>query len=226
MVNAPMTNSPHDVQDKAYPTFFNLAALTLVLILGGLGLAYWLNSAQSVQKETAQSTFVAPFVSKVLASTKLEIPQDWLAEAQDSSLEVDFIDLRLNVKYLPDTKPTPIGLHLAALEHTLPSARLLDSVYTLRFLAEEIRGVRGLIGKPLKPDGGFENETVWYDPISSNPFVAKCIDLGEDDAQHLCIRSVQLSPAIVLTYQFTADQLVHWRDFDAVMEPFLTQILK
>ena len=224
MVNGPMNTPPHEGQTKIYPSLFNLAALALVLLLAGIGLAYWLNSAKSLSSLPLKSVFSEPFVSKALGSTELKIPQQWFSDPENINLDADFVDLKLIVQFTTEAKPTPIRLHLAISQNTRPSSRLLDSVYALRFKSDEIRGVRGLVGKPLKPEDGFENETVWYDPISTDPFVAKCLDLGADSAPPLCIRTVQISPSLILTYQFYADQLVHWQKFDTIMEPFLAQI--
>lgn len=216
------TNTQHHT---IHPPMFNLAAIALILIMLGLGIAYWLNAYARPQPQQTTSTFASPTVSKILAETELQIPQNWQnPQTRLNDKIIQFLDLKLFVRFTPGAELTPINLHLAPSRNGEPSSHMLDTVYSLRFTPRQAAGPMGLIGKPLKAEEGFENETVWYDPLSANPFVAKCISLGTEKPTATCLRTVQISPKMLVTYQFSADQLQYWREFDGVMEPLLTQI--
>ncbi len=82
----------------------------------------------------------------------------------------------------------------------------------------------GLVGKPLSGAEGFEGETVWYDPLSARPFVAKCIEPVEAGQPAACLRTVHLPGQIALTYRFDASLLPYWKTFDETLKPWLVQI--
>ncbi len=207
------------------PSAFNLAALALFMMLAGLGAAYLIQAASGPEKLRAPSVFTQPLVQKDIAGTLLNVPSDWLfAPTQSEAQEVEFLDLRLFVPLLPQTPPAKVGLRLAAPHLTRPSAGLLDSVYALHFSPAQLSGPPGLIGKPLRKEDGFDNETVWYDPVSPAPFVAKCIDLAPSDDTPDCIRTVLLPSGLSVTYQFNSGLLDSWRTFDQTLAPYLEQI--
>ncbi len=122
------------------------------------------------------------------------------------------------------TRPHPVKLRLLALSKAQPSSYLLNTVYMRQFSPLQKNDVSGLVGKPLKPEEGFENETVWYDPLSPNPFVAKCLGGNINPAKASCLRTVQLTSRLAVIYSFDADLLVNWKNFDATTKPILTQI--
>lgn len=225
--NLPQAAMSHTLENaKSSPiTFFNLAATALILVISGLGVAYWLVASAQPQLEPSASTYSAPFVQKTLAGTKIQFPEAWLnRETQSGRQTVDFIDLKLLVQFEPDAGLSELSLHLAQQGASQPSAILLDSVYALRFTQKQLIGPQGLIGKPLRAEQGFQNETVWYDPVSPRPFAAKCLDFGTSNSAANCLRTVQVSPRIMVTYQFNETQLVYWRNFDAVMEQYLSAL--
>lgn len=206
-------------------TFFNLAATALILLMSGLGVAYWLDASIKPEEEPEVSTYSAPFVEKNLAGTKLRIPQSWLHSATQSGREnLDFVNLKLLVNFAENDELSEVNLHLTPPNTNQPSATLLDSVYALRFTQNQLSGPKGLIGKPLRAEQGFQNETVWYDPVATNPFAAKCLDLGASNTAPNCLRTVQLSPFVSVTYQFNVSQLAHWRKFDEVMEKYFDEL--
>lgn len=210
-----------------HPSVFNLAAVTLILLMGGLGIAYLLDAYGKPVPLLGVSLFEGPFVSINLKGTQLDIPQAWQNPATSNHEEdVPFIDLQLVMKFQPEASLTQVKIHLLPIGNSMPSATVLDSVYALRFSQQQLSEYAGLIGKPLKPEEGFKNETVWYDPISTNPFVAKCMDLGMLIPAENCLRTVQISPRFTATYQFSSDQLPFWRDFDAVMIQNLGKIFQ
>ncbi len=93
-----------------------------------------------------------------------------------------------------------------------------------QFDGETIEDVPGLIGKPLDDSNGYQGETVWYDALSPNPFVAKCVAPVAETSGTKCVRTVYLPSGIAATYTFDAAALQSWRQFDAEMELWLTRI--
>ncbi len=67
-------------------------------------------------------------------------------------------------------------------------------------------------------------KTVWYDPLSSQPFVAKCMAAVSDDAPSRCLRAVYLGTGIAAVYDFEAQALGSWREFDRTMHERLGRI--
>jgi hypothetical protein len=105
------------------------------------------------------------------------------------------------------------------------SAHLLDSVYLHLFQSGEVSGgPTGLIGKPLRPAEGYSSEVVWYDPISAEPFVAKCAAATERARAADCLRTVYLAPALAAIYRFPADALAGWRSMDELLLAQLRRI--
>ena len=72
----------------------------------------------------------------------------------------------------------------------------------------------GLIGKPLQATDGYDGETVWYDALSADPFVAKCVAPVAEARRRRCLRTVYLGPGIAAVYAFDARVLATGREFD------------
>lgn len=204
---------------------FNLAALALILLMGGLGLAYWLISFGPKEENSIASIFAPPLVSKIVANTKMQIPAQWLNSLTKNNQEnVQALDLTLAIKLSPQAELANINLRLAPFGQAQSSSYLLDSVYVPRFSSQQINTIRGLVGKPLKPQDGYENETIWYQPVASTPFVAKCIDLEISATTLNCLRTIALGSQLSLTYQFSEVQLQYWSQMDSAIAPLLKQI--
>jgi hypothetical protein len=116
-----------------------------------------------------------------------------------------------------------IDVQLIPRSRARPSASLLDGVYLHQFLPRQLQGPPGLVGKPLVPKEGFEDETVWYDALSANPFVAKCMAPISGEGPARCLRTVLFSD-IAAVYSFDADVLDNWRQFDPYMHELLARI--
>jgi len=196
----------------------NLLTIAAVVALLAVGTAYLLDAAGGSGDGKTRAPDTAR-VTRALAGRELTIPAKWL-RYQDEPAEglARQIELRLEL---------PLGEHgsLAAIDVTLlprsrvrPSAALLDGVYLHQFDSGQASGGPvGLVGKPLKPVDGYEGETVWYDALAADPFVAKCskavpmAEVGE------CLRTVYLSQGIAAVYAFPETILPQWRAFDAEM---------
>ncbi|VAW17295.1 hypothetical protein MNBD_ALPHA12-457 [hydrothermal vent metagenome] len=220
-----ISTSPSTSSRWRPPSLFNLAAIALLLALAGLGAAYLLLAMANNRPETKLSTWSKPLVQKNIAATELTIPASWISASDNgNSASGDQLDLEVNLQFAPGAKPHPVKLRLIASSKAQPSSYLLDTVYLRQFSPLQENGVSGLIGKPLNPKEGFENETVWYDPISTRPFVAKCLGANINSPEASCLRTVQLTSQLAIIYRFDVDLLAYWKNFDATMLPILTQI--
>jgi hypothetical protein len=200
---------------------FNLGLIAVGAAILGLGLAYLLNGAARPHTEAAIS---AGMVARSLGGTALTIPANWLTEPADGESFAKQVDIALTLPLGPSGSPRRIDVTLTQRSRVLQSAALLDGVYLHEFQADQLTGPPGLIGKPLVSKDGFENETVWYDPINPAPFVAKCAAPITNGSPGRCLRTVYLGPGIAAVYRFDEDTLSNWRKFDAEMHPLLDRI--
>ncbi|MBI4920463.1 MAG: hypothetical protein HY834_01840 [Devosia nanyangense] len=201
---------------------YNLGAIAVVAALCGLGLAYAIDAAgrQGRAAVGASSTMV-----RTLGGKDLEIPASWFRAGQnDGTGFAKQVDLFVSLPLGPDGAARRIDVTLMPRSRVRPSASLLDGVYLHEFMPEQLSGPPGLIGKPLVAREGYENETVWYDALSSSPFVAKCSAPVAEGQPGRCLRAVYLGPGIAAVYGFDVDVLGNWKTFDAEIRPLLAQI--
>jgi hypothetical protein len=201
---------------------FNLAVIAIVVAIGGLGLAYLIDAAGRAAKGPAP----VGVVTRTLGSVTLNIPAIWLApgEEQQSAGFVKQVDLVVTLPLGPKGAMRKVDVTLTQRSRVRPSASLLDGVYLHEFQTEQLSGPPGLVGKPMSAADGYANETVWYDPINSSPFVAKCDAPIVEDKPGRCLRAVYLGPGMAAVYGFDEDVLDNWRKFDASLHPMLTEI--
>lgn len=200
---------------------FNLVGIALLVAVFGLSLGYLINAAA---RPVAGSNRDGGIVARALGATTLTIPAAWITDGSDGQSFAKQVDLQVNLPLGPDGAVRKIEVTLTQRSRVLPSAGLLDGVYLHAFTADQLTGPPGLIGKPLTSQEGYENETVWYDPINASPFVAKCAAPIADGAPARCLRVVYLGPGIAAIYGFDMDVLGNWRKFDAEMHPLLDRI--
>jgi hypothetical protein len=201
---------------------YNLGVIALFAALGGLGLAYLIDGAERARKAAPPTTTL---VSRALAGTELEIPASWLTGPDDQGAGfAKQVDLAVNLPLGPDGAMRSIDVTLTQRSRVRPSASLLDGVYLHQFLPEQLNGAIGLVGKPMAASEGYENETVWYDPLAPQPFVAKCEAPIIEGQAGKCLRTVYLNSGIAAIYGFDDDILQNWKKFDAEMHPLLGQI--
>src|SRR5579871_1717541 len=165
LVNSLMATSAAAITGKrdGHSVGFNLGVIALVAALLGLGVAYLISGA--VGGRTAAPAPLRQLVSRTLGGTTLEIPAGWMTGDDDQSATgfARQVDLTLNLPLGPDGAMRSIDVTLTQRSRVRPSASLLDGVYLHDFLAQQLNGPPGLIGKPMASGDGFENETVWYD---------------------------------------------------------------
>ena len=207
------------------PPAFNLVSIALILFMAGLGVAYWLNDYVPENSESLPSVYAPPLIAKELAGSSMQIPKSWLNPlTQNTRKEVQVIDLSLLISITNQEKPSPFNLRISKISQAQPSAYLLNDAYVPRFSEKQINDIKGLVGKPLKAEDGYAGETVWYEPVSANPFVAKCIDLQGNSTALNCLRTIRLNSKLSLTYQFSQNNLEYWQKIDKVITPLMKQI--
>ena len=204
---------------------FNLAGIAALVLLGAVGAAYLIDSLGRGARVTPPSLADGNTISQTISGQELSIPTAWFRYGEQ--IKPGFtnqIDLRVMFQPEPESAPLPVDVALVPRSRARTSAVLLDTVYLHQFGDEMVQGVPGLVGKPMGKNNGYEGETVWYDALSPNPFVAKCVEPVAPGASSQCVRTVYLSSGIAATYAFDATALQSWRQFDAEMERWLTKI--
>lgn len=218
-MSSPATLSP--ARHGTHSIGFNLGVIALVLAMAGLGLAYAIQG----QGHATTARRASETVTRTLAGTSLEIPMAWLrGGATGTEGFAKQVELSVTLPLGPEAAPRRIGITLLPRSRARPSASLLDGVYLHQFTPDQVTGAPGLVGKPLKPGEGFAGETVWYDPVSPAPFVAKCQKPIAEGTAGQCLRTIYLGPGIAAVYGFDEDVLVNWKKFDAALHPLLVQI--
>lgn len=137
------------------------------------------------------------------------------------------IDLILALPLAVGGKFSDVAVTITPRGRIRTSAALLDSVYLHQFSDAQLSGPPGLVGKPLTGDPGTTGETVWYDPLSPNPFVSKCMTpVSITPGARTCIRVMSLSDRNTAIVSFDPEALYAWREFDARIEDALTALRK
>ncbi len=195
--NAPARQAPQG------SVSFNLWAIVLILTGLALALAYVLDAASRSSRTVAHRLDTETVLTRALGGHELEIPLAWFRdEEQPASGFARQIELRLALPLGVDGRSETVDVTLLPRSRVRPSSVLLDGVYLHLFQAEQLSGPPGLVGKPLQPAGGYESETVWYDALSADPFVAKCSRLTADAGEVQCVRTVFLATGIAAIYAF------------------------
>jgi hypothetical protein len=217
--------TPSAQRSEAAPVGFNMAVIAVALALGGIAVAYAIDAVSRGARQPPHRLGAESTVTRTIGDRELEIPLSWFRYAE--LLVEGFakqLDLQLAVPLGAGGAIRNIEVTLLPRSRARPSSRLLDGVYIHQFMPDELFGPPGLIGKPLTGKDGFESEAVWYDPLSADPFTAKCTAPVTPDAQPRCLRTVHLGPSIAAVYVFDADVLPNWRRFDDEMQPLLARI--
>jgi hypothetical protein len=204
---------------------FNLGAIFMLVALAALALAYAIDAAGRSAGVSAHRLDNEMTLTRTIGGKDLEIPLSWFRYAEQRVEGfAKQIDLQLEMPLGAANALTNIEVTLLPRSRARPSSGLLDGVYLHQFGPGEVDGPIGLIGKPLKAAEGFEDETVWYDPISSDPFVAKCVSAVASGTDARCLRTVHLGPGIAAVYAFDAGVLENWKQFDPEVRAMLGRI--
>jgi hypothetical protein len=222
----PAESAVKPLRQEPHPLGFNIGAIVLALSLLGLALAYAIDAASRNASRPAHRLDGTTTLTRTIGGKELDIPLAWFRYAeQHADGFAKQVDLHLELPLGPGGALRPVDVTLLPRSSVRKSSQLLDGVYLHVFQPIERNGPLGLVGKPLVANEGYEDETVWYDPLSADPFVAKCVAPVFGAAQQpRCIRAVHLAPGIAAIYGFGADVLQNWRDFDTEMRQRLARI--
>ena len=199
---------------------FNLGIIAVAVAIAGVALAYLITAAGHAGAPGQDRGMVA----RALGATRLTIPAAWVNDPSSTASFSREVDLSISLPLGPNAALRQIDVTLTERSRVTPSASLLDGVYLHEFKTDQLTGPPGLIGKPLQAEEGFESETIWYDPLTSSPFVAKCAAPIVSGGASRCLRTVYLGPGLAAIYSFDSDVLCNWRKFDAEMHPLLSRI--
>lgn len=204
---------------------YNLAGIAVLVLLLAVGAAYLIDELGGATRSPAPSLADSDPILQTISGRELSIPTAWFRYGEQiRDGFTNQIDLR--VVYSPADAEAAVQVDITLLPRSRAraSARLLDDVYLHQFGHETLGGVPGLVGKPMLASNGYAGESVWYDALSPNPFVAKCVDPVDADGVAQCVRTVYLPSGIAAVYTFDATVLQSWRQFDIEMESWLSHI--
>lgn len=231
MVNV---NSPPTPHAPALPArtpgsvLYAVATLALVVAIAGLGLAYgaraWFETAADARIDP---TLAATHIVTIGAQPYI-LPAALLADPiQRRDGFAERVDLTLALPLVGEGQLSQVTITIMPRGRARTSAALLDSVYLHQFADAQLSGVPGLVGKPLENDSGTSGETVWYDPLSAHPFVAKCMaPVAQQASGRTCLRVLALSDRNTAIVSFELAVLTNWRNFDARIEEALAPLRK
>lgn len=212
---------PHAKAGIAY----NLAGLTLLVLLAAIGVAYLIDQAGRVGAEAQPHLEDLDPVAQTIAGRELAIPRTWFRYGEQ--IKEGFasqVDLDFRIDLLPDAQPTDVEVTLLPNSRARASSTLLDRVYLHQFAEGNVEAYPGLVGKPLQAQEGYAGETVWYDALAPAPFVAKCAKAVEPAKPDTCLRTINLPSGIAAVLKFDASALQNWQGFDDALGPWLDKI--
>ena len=204
---------------------FNLGGIAVLVLLVAVGAAYLIDELGRSGRTLPPSLDDAHPVVQTIAGRELAIPTAWFRHGEQiRNGFTDQIDLR--ILYAPEGTGLAVSVDVTLLPRSRAraSSSLLDRVYLHQFADEMLSGVPGLVGKPMLSANGYAGESVWYDALSPNPFVAKCIEPVTPGGAGQCVRTAYLPSGIAAVYTFDAALLATWRQFDTEMERWLGAI--
>jgi hypothetical protein len=212
-------------EDRPHSVGYTLGALMLGILMIGLALAYGLGAILHPRPAAGGAQAAEPVLKRTLVGKDLAIPASWFRTAQlPEGGFASQVELELLLPLGRNGALRAVDVMLLPLSQVRPSASLLDGVYLHQFMPNELTGPPGLVGKPLYGTEGYQGETVWYDALSPEPFVAKCMAPAGPDSASRCLRTVALPGGIAAVYDFDAELLSSWRDFDPQMKTWLGRI--
>lgn len=224
MVNV---NSPATLPRPFGSVLYTIACIALTVAMATLGLAYGVRAYLDAMAEgTIEPALTASHIVTIGAQPYV-LPAALLADpTQRRDGFAERIDLTLALPLAAEGL-SEVAITIMPRGRARTSATLLDSVYLHQFTDTQLSGIAGLVGKPLEGDAGTRGETVWYDPLSAGPFVAKCMaPVAEETDARTCLRVMALSDRNTAIVSFEAQVLDNWRVFDARIEEALALFRK
>lgn len=218
-------SAPLDQPSSPSSLGYNLAGIAVLVLLMAVGMAYLIDNMGRSSRPALPTLEDADPIQQTISGRELTIPSAWFRYGEQ--IRDGFtsqIDLRVMFTPDPAAEPLAVDITLLPRSRARASSNLLDRVYLHQFGEDTLSGVPGLVGKPMQSANGYAGESVWYDALSPNPFVAKCVEPVAPDGVAQCVRTVYLPSGIAALYTFDATILQSWRQFDSEMERWLAPI--
>ncbi|QYO75123.1 hypothetical protein [Devosia salina] len=204
---------------------YNLAAIAVLVLLAAVGIAYAIDQAGRKTTPALPRLTDGDTVAQTVAGQELNIPATWFRFGEDHKPGfASRVDLSFQLALEPGHPPVRVDATLLPRSGARSSGALLDAVYLHQFADATIGGTPGLVGKPLRAIDGYAGETVWYDPLSPSPFVAKCAAAPERSRADRCLRTIHLPNGLAAVLSFDAEALKGWKRFDDELALWLGQI--
>lgn len=201
---------------------FNLAGIAVLVLLLAVGVAYLVDELGRTSTAITPALTDGEIINQTISGHELQIPTSWFRYGEQIR---DGFTSQIDLTIVPEAGDTPVQVMLLPRSRARASSSLLDAVYVHQFGEGTLTGVSGLVGKPLNDgNASYSGESVWYDALSSTPFVAKCAKAIQPEAPDRCLRTVYLATGIAAIYAFDASHLQGWRTFDADMAQWLKKI--
>lgn len=202
-------------------SLFLMALLSII----GLGIIYGIEALKP-EKSKIDPAFVGEKRQIALGFGEIYVPENWLlTELGDGQHAVEGLQLLIPVQLKAEV--AQINVDLVPASRTTPSAYLLDALYIHRFSSDPAQYQHGLVGRQLKDGEGYENESVWYDPLRPQPFVAKCVKpLAEKIEAPNCLETKLVTKRVAAVIKFPEHILPQWKVFDAQMRAKLNIMTK
>jgi hypothetical protein len=114
----------------------------------------------------------------------------------------------------PDTPVLQIAIEPSPV--ALDSAARLASVYLRYFAADPpdeslAPPVDGLVARRFVAGSPYADETLYFEPGSVHPFVARCFPRAEGDERRLCLTEIGFGKNLVAAIRFPPALLADWR---------------
>ncbi|WP_316859899.1 hypothetical protein [uncultured Cohaesibacter sp.] len=106
----------------------------------------------------------------------------------------------------------------------ISSSDRLFTVYSQYFDGKPTKGPATLIGFSMSKDSGFDGETIYFKPDSTEPFVARCIE-ERDGNPAICMRDIAWGDEIQVSYRFRPHLLKNWQRLDHTLLLKLSELL-
>lgn len=219
------TASAQQPDNGRHSVAYNMAGIATLVLLVAVGIAYAIDQAGRNARPKVPGLGDGNVVMQTVAGHDLAIPSTWFRFGEDIKPGfVSQVDLHFQLDLEGLSAPAKVDVTLLPRSGARASAALLDAVYLHQFADNTVGGIPGLVGKPLAAREGYAGETVWYDPLSSNPFVAKCAAAPEPSRPERCLRTIHLPNGLAVVQSFDATTLAAWKQFDGELARWLGQI--
>ncbi|WIY51586.1 hypothetical protein O9Z70_08785 [Devosia sp. YIM 151766] len=204
---------------------YNLAGIAALVLLMAVSLAYLIDRTGQTETSPLPALGDQDSVQQTIAGRDLDIPAAWFRYGEQMTGGfASQVDLRFLLDLEPGAAPVAIDVTLLPRSRARASSALLDAVYLHQFEDGTIGGIPGLVGKSMAAREGYAGETVWYDPLSPVPFVAKCATAVDGARPDRCLRTIHLQSGLAAVLSFEAGALPAWRQFDQELALWLGQI--